>query len=92
MEEQGEVSELEKYPELPVDYSPDTGVLVFSNQEEALRSGEMVENLTAHIGASGLANRFTLENASVILLHHFRNSIDKDDHVATRTGAPGLSA
>ncbi len=85
------MSEVEKYPELPVDYSPDTGVLVFGNREEALRSEEMVENLTAHIGASGLANRFTLENASVILLQHFRNSIDKDDPVASGTGSPGLS-
>lgn len=27
------MSEVENYPELPVDYSPDTGVLVFGNQD-----------------------------------------------------------
>ena len=90
--ERGDMSEVEKYPELLVDYSPNTDVLVFGNREEAVRSEEMAENLTAHIDVRGLADRFTLENASVILLHHFRNPIDKDDHAATKTGAPGLSA
>ena len=77
--EHGDMSEVEKYPELLVDFCPDTDVLVFGNREESVRSEEMAKNLTAHIGIEGLVNRFTLENASVTLLHHFRNPIDKDD-------------
>jgi uncharacterized protein YuzE len=90
--ERGDMSEVEKYPELLVDYHPDTDVLVFGNREECVRSEDMAENLTAHIGQDGLVNRFTLENASVTLLYHFRNPIDKDDRETTKTGAPGVSA
>ena len=76
----GDMSEVEKYPELLVDYSPDADVLVFGNREESVRSEEMAEGLTAHLGPEGLANRFTLERASVILMRHFRNPIDRDDN------------
>lgn len=89
--ERGDMSEVEKYPELLVDYSPDADVLVFGNREECVRSEEMAEGLTEHIGPEGLANRFTLKKASVILLHHFRNPIDKDDHAPSGTTSPGLS-
>ena len=85
--ERGDMSEVEKYPELLVDFCPDTDVLVFGNREESVRSQEMAENLTAHIGADGLADRFTLENASVILLYHFRNPIDRDDYAPVGTAA-----
>ena len=81
--ERGDMSEVEKYPELLVDFCPDTDVLVFGNREKPVRSQEMAENLTAHIGADGLADRFTMENASVILLHHFYNPIDKDSRART---------
>lgn len=90
--ERGDMSEVEKYPELLVDYSLDTDVLVFGNREKCVRSEEMAEGLTAHIGPEGLANRFTLDSASVILLHHFRNPIDKDDYAPVKTTSPGLSA
>ena len=90
--ERGDMSEVEKYPELLVDFCPDTDVLVFGNREESVRSEQMAENLTAHIGADGLADRFTLENASVILLHHFRNPIDKDDYTPASTVSQGISA
>ena len=85
--ERGDMSEVEKYPELLVDFCPDTDVLVFGNREESVRSEEMAENLTAHIGADGLADRFTLENASVILLPHFYNPIDKDSRARTVSDA-----
>ena len=85
--ERGDMSEVEKYPELLVDFCPDTDVLVFGNREESVRSQEMAENLTAHIGADGLADRFTLENASAILLYHFRNPIDRDDYAPVGTAA-----
>ena len=90
--ERGDMSEVERYPELLVDYHRDTDVLVFGNREECVRSEDMAENLTAHIGQDGLVNRFSLENASVTLLQHFRNPIDKDDRETTKTGAPGVSA
>ena len=81
------MSEVEKYPELLVDFCPDTDVLVFGNREESVRSEEMAENLTTHIGADGLADRFTLKKASVILLHHFYNPIDKDSRAKTVSDA-----
>ena len=89
--ERGDMSEVEKYPELLVDYAPDADVLVFGNREECVRSEEMAEGLTAHIGPEGLANRFTLERASVILLHHFRNPIDKDDYMPASATSPSLA-
>ena len=85
--EHGDMSEVEKYPELLVDYCRETDTLVFGNREDSVRSEEMAENLTAHIGADGLADRFTLQNASVTLLHHFRNPIDKDDYAPVGTAA-----
>ena len=85
--EWGDMSEVEKYPELLVDYSPDADVLVFGNREESVRSEEMAEGLTAHLGPEGLANRFTLERASVILMRHFRNPIDRDDNAVAAIAA-----
>ena len=78
--EHGDMSEVEKYPELLVDYCRGTDTLVFGNREAVVRSQEMAEGLTAHFDQRGLAGSFTMENASVILLHHFRNPIDKDGY------------
>lgn len=80
--ERGDMSEVERYPELLVDYRSDNDVLVFGNREECVRSEEMSEDLTAHMGVDGLANRFTLERASATLLHHFRNPIDQGETVS----------
>ena len=85
--ERGDTSEVEKYPELLVDFCPDTDALVFGNREESVRSEEMAENLTAHIGADGLVGSFTMENASAILMHHFRNPIDRDDYAPVGTAS-----
>lgn len=85
--ERGDMSEAEKYPELLVDFCPETDVLVFGNREESVRSEEMAENLTAHFDHRGLAGSFTMENASVILLHHFYNPIDKDSRARTVSDA-----
>lgn len=82
-----DMSEVEKYPELLVDYRRETDILVFGNLKDCVRTEEMAENLTSHIGRDGLANRFTMENASVILLHHFYNPIDKDSRARTVSGA-----
>ena len=82
-----DMSEVEKYPELLVDYRRETDILVFGNRKDCVRTEEMAENLTSHIGRDGLANRFTMENASVILLHHFYNPIDKDSRARTVSGA-----
>ena len=90
--ERGDMSEVEKYPELLVDYSRETGTLTFGNQEPVVRSHKMAPGLTAHIDRRGLAGRFTLENASDILLYHFRNPIDKDDDTGDKKTSPGLSA
>lgn len=80
--ERGDMSEVDRYPELLVDYRSDNDVLVFGNREECVRSEEMSEDLTAHMGVDGLANRFTLERASATLLHHFRNPIDRGETVS----------
>jgi len=85
--EQGDMSEVEKYPELLVDYCREKDTLVFGNREAVVRSQEMTEGLTAHFDHRGLAGSFTLENASVILLHYFRNPIDKDDYTPVGTAA-----
>ena len=85
--EYGDLSEVEKYPELLVDYCRETDTLVFGNREAVVRSHEMTEELTAHFDYRGLAGRFTLQNASGILLHHFRNPIDKDDYAPVGTSA-----
>ena len=76
--ERGDMSEVEKYSELLVDYCRETDTLVFGNREAVVRSQEMTARLTAHFDHSGLAGRFTMQNASVTLLHHFYNPIDKD--------------
>ena len=81
--EHGDISEVEKYPELLVNYCRETDTLVFGNREAVVRSQEMAEGLTAHFDHRGLAGSFTMENASVILLHHFYNPIDKDSRAKT---------
>lgn len=81
--EHGDMSEVEKYPELLVNYCQETDTLVFGNREAVVRSQEMAEGLTAHFDHRGLAGSFTMENASVILLHHFYNPIDKDSRAKT---------
>ena len=78
--ERGDMSEVEKYPELLVDYHRESDTLTFGNREPVVRSHEMAAGLTAHIDRGGLAGSFTLENASAILLYHFRNPIDGDYH------------
>ena len=83
--ERGDVSEVEKYPELLVEYCGDTDTLTFGNREPVVRSHLMAPGLTAHFDHRGLAGRFTLENASEILLHHFRNPIDEDDSTPMKT-------
>ena len=90
--ERGEMSEVEKYPELLVDYCRDTDTLTFGNREPVVLSHEMAPGLTAHIDRRGLAGSFTMENASAILLHHFRNPIDKVDNTPANTTTPELSA
>lgn len=81
--ERGDKSEAEKYPELLVDYCRESDTLTFGNREPVVRSHEMAPGLTAHIDRRGLAASFTMENASVILLHHFYNPIDRDSRVKT---------
>ena len=78
--ERGDMSEVEKYPELLVDYCRETDTLVFGRREAVVRSQEMTEGLTAHFDRTGLAGSFTLENASDILLRHFRNPVDQGDY------------
>ena len=85
--ERGDMSEVEKYPELLVEYCRETDTLVFGNREAVVRSQEMTVGLTAHFDHSGLAGSFTMENASVILLHHFYNPIDKDSRAKTVSDA-----
>ena len=87
--ERGDVSEVEKYPELLVDYCRESDTLTFGNREPVVRSHEMAPGLTAHIDLRGLAGSFTMENASVILLHHFYNPIDKDSRAKAVSGAIG---
>ena len=90
--EQGDMSEVEKYPELLVDYRRESDTLTFGNHEPVVRSHEMAAGLTAHIDRRGLAGSFTLEDASAILLHHFRNPIDRDDYTPHAPTAPIPSA
>ena len=85
--ERGDMSEAEKYPELLVDYCRETDTLVFGNREVVVRSQEMTGGLAAHFDHNGLAGSFTMENASVILLHHFYNPIDKDSRARTVSDA-----
>ena len=90
--ERGDMSEVEKYPELLVDYRCESDTLTFGNREPAVRSHEMAAGLTAHIDRRGLAGSFTLENASAILLHHFRNPIDRVDYAPSMPKAPMTSS
>lgn len=85
--ERGDMSEVEKYPELLVDYCRETDTLIFGNREAVVHSQEMTEGLTAHFDHSGLAGSFTMSRASVILLHHFYNPIDKDSRAKPVSGA-----
>ena len=85
--ERDDMSEVEKYPDLLVDYCRETDTLVFGNREAVVHSQEMAEGLTAHFDHRGLAGSFTMENASVILLHHFYNPIDKDSRAKTVSDA-----
>lgn len=87
--ERDDMSEVEKYPELLVGYCRETDTLIFGNREAVVRSQEMTEGLTAHFDHSGLAGSFTMENASVILLRHFYNPIDKDSKARTVSGEIG---
>ncbi len=77
--ERDDMTEAAKYPELLVDYCRETDVLVFGNRERAVRSEEMATGITVHIGPAGLANRFTVGNASATLLTRFRHPIDQED-------------
>ena len=79
--ERGDMSEAERYPELLVEYDRESDTLTFGNREPVMRSDEMAVGLTAHYDRSGLAGSFTLENASAILMHHFRSPIDKDSYL-----------
>ena len=90
--ERGDMSEVEKFPELLVNYHRETDTLIFGNREPVMRSHEMAEGLTAHYDWRGLAGSFTLENASAILLHHFRNPIDGDAHSPFNPATPIPSA
>ena len=90
--ERDDMSEVEKYPELLVDYRRESDTLTFGNREPVVRSHEMAAGLTAHIDRRGLAGSFTLEDASAILLHHFRNPIDRDDYTPASSTSADLSA
>ncbi len=90
--ERGDMSEVEKYPELLVDYRRESDTLTFGNREPVIRSHEMAPGLTAHIDHRGLVGSFTMENASAILLHHFRNPIDKDGYIPAKAVSHDLSA
>lgn len=89
--ERGDMSEVEKYPELLVDYRRESDTLTFGNREPVIRNHEMAPGLTAHIDRRGLAGSFTMEKASAILLHHFRNPIDRDDYTPSKAPSDGLS-
>lgn len=71
--ERGDLSEVQKYPELLVDYCRESDTLLFGNRNPVIRSEEIVTGLTAHLGPNGLAQRFTLENVSDVLLYRFHN-------------------
>lgn len=90
--ERDDMSEVEKYPELLVDYRRETDILTFGNREPVVRSHEMAAGLTAHIDHRGVAGSFTLKNASAILMHHFRNPIDRDDYTPSMPKAPVTSS
>lgn len=71
--ERDDLSEVQKYPELLVDYCRESDTLLFGNRNPVVRSEEIVPGLTAHLGPDGLAQRFTLENVSDVLLYRFHN-------------------
>ncbi len=71
--ERDDLSEVQKYPELLVDYCRESDTLLFGNRHPVIRSEEIVPGLTAHLGPDGLAQRFTLENVSDVLLYRFHN-------------------
>lgn len=71
--ERDDLSEVQKYPELLVDYCRESDTLLFGNRNAVIRSEEIVPGLTAHLGPDGLAQRFTLENVSDVLLYRFHN-------------------
>ena len=71
--ERDDLSEVQKYPELLVDYCRESDTLLFGNRNPVIRSEEIVPGLTAHLGPDGLAQRFTLENVSDVLLYRFHN-------------------
>lgn len=79
--ENGDLSEAVKYPELFLDYCRETDTLVFGNRESVDRVELIASGLMAHLGQTGLANRFTLEKASTTLLPCFRRPIDRDGKV-----------
>ncbi len=66
--ERNDTSEADKYPELLVNYSRETDILAFGNRKTAARKEAMAPGIVSHIDPAGLANRFTMERASDILL------------------------
>lgn len=88
---QNDMSGAARFPELLVEYCRETDTLTVGNRKTSIRQEEMAENITAHVGDDGLVNQFALENASVILLHHFRNPIDKDGYAPVGTVANEIS-
>ena len=80
--ERDDMTEVSKYPELLVEYCRDTDVLTFGNRGEAVCCEEMAPGLDTHTSNSGLANKFTLKDASRALLPRFRSPIDSTDIAA----------
>ncbi len=76
--ERGNMAEVERYPDLLVDYCRETDTLTFGNREAAVISQEMSSELVVNFDHRGSVCSFTMGKASDILLHHFRNPIDKD--------------
>ena len=86
-----DMTEVSKYPELLVEYCRESDNLTFGNRDESANCVEMWPGLSAHTNESGVANRFTLENASATLLPHFRNPIDKNDIAGVNTSGEELA-
>ena len=80
--ERDDMTEVSKFPELLVEYCRDSDVLTFGNREESVGCAGMASGLNAHISISGLANRFTLRDASRSLLPCFRGPMDDSNITA----------
>lgn len=70
--ERDDPSEAAKYPELLVDYQRKSDALHFGNRQPAVSRRQIAPGLTAHLAPNGLAQKFTLENVSNILLSRLR--------------------